>query len=124
MALTNESLGLTEQANIDRQPAAAGPRRDDFPTGTFVRTRSPMIDDMPIDIGNEPRPLDVGYVREDWVPDEFVPVNWSQAGCGCSTAKENPAELVKITEVEYNLFVSGFNAGYNSGFDNARPTAS
>lgn len=116
MTLTRDSLGLTEEATVER-----GPRRADFPTGTFVRTRSPMIDDMPNDTTDEPRPLDVGYVREDFEPDEFVSVSWSLAGCGCNTARENPTELVKITEAEYNLFVSGYNAGYNSGWDNARP---
>lgn len=118
MALTRDSFGIGETASVERQEPERGARRADFPTGTFVRTRSSLVDAGVTD-SEATRPMDVGYVREDWEPDEFVPVRWSQAGCGCSTAKENPADLVKITEAEYNLFVAGYSTGYNTGFDNA-----
>lgn len=140
MAVTRDSLGLTEAASVERQETDAiladpatmaairegeadlaerGARRGDFPVGSFVRTRHPLLDNFPIDIGQPARPLDFGQVREGQPDGEFVAVGWAQADCGCTPAQEAPADLVKLTEAEFHLAVAALHTGYNAGYDEA-----
>lgn len=117
MAVTRDSLGLTEAAQVERQPVA-GPRRADFPVGSYVRARNPLLDttrDIPLDLPQ----LDVGQVRETHLDGEFVAVRWAQTPCGGDDAMVSPANLVKLTEAEYHLFVVAYHAGYNIGWDAA-----
>ena len=87
-------------------------------TGDYVRVYPhAQVDNDPsvlkalaTDIGDR-RPLDYGQVRDPRTPGK-VTVRWFLAEYGCDSLDEDPADLIKVTEAEYNAWVAGCQVGW------------